>query len=149
VVVLWLETTRQEKNSVELEATLAPAEAEVGAVAKADQKQKQQAMSLKQCLFFSLSQNTKYQICKKPAYVIKRHKLFALLLSLEQSTQEFFPSPLNNIHSINLKKTPNAIIISLLAKEESNSDYMNMKYDICIKMLNELQSTGKSFFCIH
>ena len=30
-------TTRQQKNSVELEATLAPAEAEVGAVAKADQ----------------------------------------------------------------------------------------------------------------
>jgi hypothetical protein len=30
-------TTRQD-NSVELEATLAPAEAEVGAVAKADQK---------------------------------------------------------------------------------------------------------------
>ena len=39
VVVLWLETkTRQQKkNSAELEATLAPAEAEVGAVAKADQ----------------------------------------------------------------------------------------------------------------
>ena len=34
VVVLWLKTT---KNSVELEASLAPAEAEVGAVAKADQ----------------------------------------------------------------------------------------------------------------
>ena len=40
VVVLWLETnktTENKKNSVELEATLAPAEAEVGAVAKADQ----------------------------------------------------------------------------------------------------------------
>ena len=36
VVVLWLET--KTKNSVELEATLAQAEAEVGAVAKADQK---------------------------------------------------------------------------------------------------------------
>ena len=44
VVVLWLETKKQNKkqqdNSVELEATLAPAEAEVGAVAKADQKYK-------------------------------------------------------------------------------------------------------------
>ena len=30
--------TKQQNNSVELEATLAPAEAEVGAVAKADQK---------------------------------------------------------------------------------------------------------------
>ena len=29
---------QQQKNSVELEASLAPAEAEVGAVAKADQK---------------------------------------------------------------------------------------------------------------
>ena len=41
VEVLWLETnktTRQDNNSVELEASLAPAEAEVGAVAKADQK---------------------------------------------------------------------------------------------------------------
>ena len=44
MVVLWLETKKQDnrkqnkqKNSVELEATLAPAEAEVGAVAKADQ----------------------------------------------------------------------------------------------------------------
>ena len=41
MVVLWLESkTKQDntkKNSVELEATLAPAEAEVGAVAKADQ----------------------------------------------------------------------------------------------------------------
>ena len=38
-VVLWLETnkTRQQNNSVELEASLAPSEAEVGAVAKADQ----------------------------------------------------------------------------------------------------------------
>ena len=38
---LWLETTtRQDKknNLVELEASLAPAEAEVGAMAKADQK---------------------------------------------------------------------------------------------------------------
>ena len=43
VEVLWLETnktTRQDNNSVELEASLAPAEAEVGAVAKADQKWK-------------------------------------------------------------------------------------------------------------
>ena len=31
VVVLWLETKQQTKNSVELEASLAPAEAEVGA----------------------------------------------------------------------------------------------------------------------
>ena len=31
-------TTRQDNNSVELEASLAPAEAEVGAMAKADQK---------------------------------------------------------------------------------------------------------------
>ena len=39
VVVLWLETTKtKQQNSVELEASLAPAEAEVGAVAKADQK---------------------------------------------------------------------------------------------------------------
>ena len=41
VVVLWLETTTtktKQQNSVELEASLAPAEAEVGAVAKADQK---------------------------------------------------------------------------------------------------------------
>ena len=41
VVVLWLETktkNNKKQNSVELEATLAPAEAEVGAVAKADQK---------------------------------------------------------------------------------------------------------------
>ena len=39
VVVLWLETNKKQQttNSVELEATLAPAEAEVGAVAKADQ----------------------------------------------------------------------------------------------------------------
>ena len=39
VVVLWLETnkTTRHNNSVELEAFLAPAEAEVGAVAKADQ----------------------------------------------------------------------------------------------------------------
>jgi hypothetical protein len=40
VEVLWLETKKQTKtidNSVELEATLAPAEAEAGAVAKADQ----------------------------------------------------------------------------------------------------------------
>ena len=38
VVVLWLETTKtKQQNSVELEASLAPAEAEVGAVAKADQ----------------------------------------------------------------------------------------------------------------
>ena len=34
MVVLWLET---KQNLVELEASLAPAEAEVGAVAKADQ----------------------------------------------------------------------------------------------------------------
>ena len=33
-------TTRQDNNSVELEVSLAPAEAEVGAVAKADQKQR-------------------------------------------------------------------------------------------------------------
>ena len=32
-------TTRQDNNSVELEASLAPAEAEVGAVAKADQQE--------------------------------------------------------------------------------------------------------------
>ena len=39
VVVLWLETTKtKQQNSVELEASLAPAEAEVGALAKADQK---------------------------------------------------------------------------------------------------------------
>ena len=39
VVVLWLETTKtKQQNFVELEASLAPAEAEVGAVAKADQK---------------------------------------------------------------------------------------------------------------
>ena len=39
VVVLWLETNNNKKqNLVELEASLAPAEAEVGAVAKADQK---------------------------------------------------------------------------------------------------------------
>ena len=31
---------KQQKNSVELEASLAPAEAEVGAMAKADQKEK-------------------------------------------------------------------------------------------------------------
>ena len=37
VLVLWLET--KTKNSVELEASLAPAEVEVGAVAKADQHQ--------------------------------------------------------------------------------------------------------------
>ena len=40
VLVLWLETnnkTTRQDNSVELEASLAPAEAEVGAVAKADQ----------------------------------------------------------------------------------------------------------------
>ena len=39
VVVLWLETNKKQdnNNSVELEASLAPAEAEVGAVAKADQ----------------------------------------------------------------------------------------------------------------
>jgi hypothetical protein len=35
VEVLWLET--KQDNSVELEASLAPAEAEVGAEAKADQ----------------------------------------------------------------------------------------------------------------
>ena len=35
VVVLWLKDNN--KNSVELEASLTPAEAEVGAVAKADQ----------------------------------------------------------------------------------------------------------------
>ena len=34
----WRQQTRQKKNSVELEASLAPAEAEVGALAKADQK---------------------------------------------------------------------------------------------------------------
>ena len=33
------QTRQQQKNSVELEASLAPAEAEVGAVAKADQNQ--------------------------------------------------------------------------------------------------------------
>ena len=44
VVVLWLETNnkktkkQQNNNSVELEASLGPADAEVGAVAKADQK---------------------------------------------------------------------------------------------------------------
>jgi hypothetical protein len=41
--LLWLETTKKGKRqqvSVELEASLAPAEAEVGAVAKADQKKK-------------------------------------------------------------------------------------------------------------
>ena len=39
VVVLWLETTKtKQQNLVELEASLAPAEAEVGVVAKADQK---------------------------------------------------------------------------------------------------------------
>ena len=39
VVVLWLETTKtkQQQNSVELEASLAPDEAEIGAVAKVDQ----------------------------------------------------------------------------------------------------------------
>ena len=39
MVVLWLETNNKitKDNSVELEASLAPAEAEVGAVAKADQ----------------------------------------------------------------------------------------------------------------
>ena len=39
VEVLWLETNnkKQQDNSVELEASLAPAEAEVGPVAKADQ----------------------------------------------------------------------------------------------------------------
>ena len=39
VVVLWLEKqkTKKQKKSVNLEAFLAPAEAEVGAVAKADQ----------------------------------------------------------------------------------------------------------------
>jgi hypothetical protein len=41
VVVLWLEANKKQdkttKNSVELEATLAPAKAEVGAEAKADQ----------------------------------------------------------------------------------------------------------------
>ena len=35
VVVLWLETTTKQQNSVELEASLAQAEAEVVAVAKA------------------------------------------------------------------------------------------------------------------
>ena len=39
VQVLWLETKTTTENSVELEASLAPAEADVGAVAKADQKQ--------------------------------------------------------------------------------------------------------------
>ena len=41
VVVLWLETTTKQNkkdNLVELEASLAPAKAEVGALAKADQK---------------------------------------------------------------------------------------------------------------
>ena len=39
VVVLWLEKQEQNNsNSVELEASLAPAEVEVWAVAKADQK---------------------------------------------------------------------------------------------------------------
>ena len=40
VVVLWLETNnkKQQNNLVELEASLAPAEAEVGAVAEADQQ---------------------------------------------------------------------------------------------------------------
>ena len=38
VVVLWLETEKTTKeNSVELETSLTPAEAEVGAVTKADQ----------------------------------------------------------------------------------------------------------------
>ena len=39
VEVLWLEDNKKTKtkNSVELEASLAPAEAEVGAVTKADQ----------------------------------------------------------------------------------------------------------------
>ena len=47
VVVLWLETKTKTttKNSVELEATLAPTEAEVGAVAKADQYETGQAKS--------------------------------------------------------------------------------------------------------
>jgi hypothetical protein len=42
VAVLWLEDNkkRQQNNSVELVATLAPAKAEVGAVAKADQQGK-------------------------------------------------------------------------------------------------------------
>ena len=43
VVVLWLETKKKQQkttNSVKLEASLAPAEAEVGALAKADQQQK-------------------------------------------------------------------------------------------------------------
>ena len=41
VELLWLEDNKQKTkkdNSVELEASLAPAEAEVGAVSKADQK---------------------------------------------------------------------------------------------------------------
>ena len=37
VVVLRLETKQQNKTQLELEASLAPAEFEVGAVAKADQ----------------------------------------------------------------------------------------------------------------
>jgi hypothetical protein len=37
VVVLWLETKTRPQDSVELEASLAPAEAEVGDLAKADQ----------------------------------------------------------------------------------------------------------------
>ena len=36
----WGRQQHTQKNSVELEASLAPAEAEVGAVAKADQKYK-------------------------------------------------------------------------------------------------------------
>ncbi len=38
VKVLWLETKQKKQDSVELEASLAPAKADVGAEAKADQK---------------------------------------------------------------------------------------------------------------
>ena len=38
MVVLWLETKKQNKKTVDLEAFLAPASVEVGAVAKADQQ---------------------------------------------------------------------------------------------------------------
>ena len=37
VAVLWLEKQQQDNNSVQVEASLAPAKTEVGAVAKADQ----------------------------------------------------------------------------------------------------------------
>ena len=99
VVVLWLETNKTTKttNSVELEASLAPAEAEVGAEAKADQHKK-----LCQCSFLITNIRSLTAAKVFPFEIV--HFNWGPRSSFPHTTGHLFPIDLSqNCHSIRLQ----------------------------------------------